>query len=129
MQSPTMPSMWPTMLPPLLSPHSIADFTADSFASYVRSLYEERKSGRKALPGRARVPKATFKRNKKGTLILTTRRQPLKWLTSAEFTLACAEHKVSQQELWLYLSEREVVIVKDVAEGLALCQQVAEIPW
>lgn len=60
---------------------------------------------------------------------MMSRRMPLKWITQTEFDGACAQFKVSQQELWLFIREREYVLVKDAALGMELSKQIEEIPW
>lgn len=126
MSSPTMPSIWPIMLPPLLSPQSIDDFTPDSFDSWVRGMRQESHLKAKQPKG---PPRVSFRRNKRGTLIMTNRRRPLKYVTESEFVSACCEWGLSQQELWVYLVKHSTKVLKSHEDATEINIKLAEIPW
>lgn len=71
----------------------------------------------------------SFRRNKKGALVMTNRRRPLKYVTQAEFLSACCEWNMPQQEFWIYLLERDTKVLASHKDATTINVGLAEIPW
>lgn len=87
---------------PLLSPKPFAEYGAEEYQNYIRSLYQE--------PPKA-APPAEFavRLNAKGNPVLTVRRDP-KWLSSAEVQIIAQELGWSLQHTWLHVVKKKVAI-------------------
>lgn len=109
------------LLPPLLSPKPLAEYDADSFASYVRSLFAA--PARKAEP-RIRLkkpdPAPQFSRTKQGRLSVKKLRKPIFWLTHSEFAAACLALGCEQDELSRFVEKKKAVLVASPEDGRKL---------
>ncbi len=87
---------------PLLSPKAFAEYSAEEYQAYVRSLYVE--------PERpAPLAEYAVRLNAKGNPVLTVRRKP-KWLTSAEVASAATDINWPLQKLWLHIRRKKIDI-------------------
>ena len=94
---------------PLLSPHPFAEFTAESYHAYIKSLYRE--------PERAAPPaEFSLRLNKKGTPVITVRRSP-KWLSFPEALTLSKEHGINYQELVTLIKKRKIELRRKQAGG------------
>lgn len=82
---------------PLLSPKPLSEFTPKEFRDYVKGMF-------KAPPAKQEV---LFKFTKKGNPQVTIRRTP-KWISEVEFKTLCQTYGVRQNEMFLYLKDREI---------------------
>ncbi len=86
----------------LLAPHPFADYTAESYVAYVRTLYVE--------PPKAKPPaEYSVRTNAKGGLVIRVTRTP-KYLTSDEVTQLAAEVGLPLQAMWYSLRKRKIEI-------------------
>ncbi len=86
----------------LLAPQGFADYTAESYVAYVRTLYVE-------PPKPAPLADFAVRINAKGNPVITVRRKP-KYLTSAEVQELATEVGYTLQDMWMCLNKRKVEI-------------------
>lgn len=93
---------------PLLSPRPFAVYSAQEYHTYIRSLYRTPAEA----AGKPEPREFSFRRNDKGNPVITIRRKP-KYLTKAEVNLCALELGMPQNEMWVYLRDRDVEIRND----------------
>lgn len=113
--------------PPLLSPKEFAEFSPGEFLSYVEGLFVA-PAPRKAIKLKE-PPKIFGSRTKTGKLSFRCARKPLKWVTEAEMTDLCRELEAPENELFIALRKKGLVLVRDREEARELATVLKEIPF
>ena len=108
---------------PLISPKHITEFTPSEYHEYIKNLWIDPNKDKPA-------PKyVSFRRNDKGTPIVTVRSRKPKYVTTEEFLELCFESEMKQSEMFLFLKSKKVHLVRDEKAGKELSQFEKEIPW
>lgn len=93
----------------LLSPKELLAFAPEEYRLYIQGLYEKRtKRGRAAA--KAQRKEYSARRNAKGSLIITIRRNP-KNLTRSEVTEIAQQLGAEISEITDYLAKKKILIV------------------
>lgn len=101
---------------PLISNKSIWKFNPANYWNYITSLYEEPSLKKKKEKEPAKD--WSFRRNDRGTPVLTIRNRKPKYLTKEEVILLKGESGMSSQELHLFLKKKEVAVRLSMVERL-----------
>lgn len=110
---------------PLLSGKEFSDFTPETFKAHIRSLYSKPQPRQSAAKKKA--PPFSWRRNKKGTLILSVRREP-KWLTEEEMNQISRESGEPLNLLFLQLKKKEIRLSTQERED-EIKRDIADLPW
>lgn len=114
---------WPEDWIPLLSGKPLCDYTPEDFKAYVRGLFKLRAKKEPRVKKRLKV---SVRRLKKGRLSVTTKRSP-PYVTKEEYAALCTEHP--ENELFIALKEKGVLIYEDHHEADRIAKEIAELPW
>lgn len=98
---------------PFRSGKPLMEFTPEEYHEFIRAKHQlpVSKSGAPALP-------LSFRRNDKGTPIITVRGRKPKWATRDEVrALAQASENISEQELFVLAGQKKIKLVATQAEG------------
>lgn len=99
---------------PLLSPKHIKEFTPQSYLAYLRSLWIDPATTRKAVK-KGPVQYLTGTITKKGSLVIRCKRDP-KQVTRAEVDKLRADLELSWLQVWAALRKRDIEVVDKITK-------------
>jgi len=115
---------------PLLSPQPLESYSPENFREYVRSLYHK-KTARVKRGASAKVkkrPGVTARLNKKGTLVISTKRKDPKYLTQEELLEIETKTGRPANEVFLKTKQKGFTVMTH-AEADEIRVSLGELPW